>query len=74
LRAQQGKGITSSCGTLFGSGSGTGFGSSSKRRDADVHRLIAEGGIYLSRVLNGFFNYFAVSTNSGTINTLAACA
>jgi RNA-directed DNA polymerase len=33
-----------------------------------MHRPIAEQGRYLARVLNGFFNYFAVPTNSRAIN------
>ena len=33
-----------------------------------MHRTIAEQGLYLRRVLNGFFNYFAVPTNSRAIN------
>jgi hypothetical protein len=34
-----------------------------------MHRTIAEQGLYLRRVLNGFFNYFAVPTNSRAINS-----
>jgi len=32
------------------------------------HRPIAEQALYLKRVMNGFFNYFAVPTNSRAIN------
>lgn len=34
-----------------------------------MHRPIAEQGLYLKQVLNGFFNYFAVPTNSRAINS-----
>lgn len=34
-----------------------------------MHLPIAERGRYLARVLNGFFNYFAVPTNSRAINS-----
>src|SRR5512144_241006 len=34
-----------------------------------VHRPIAEQGVYLKRVMNGFLNYFAVPTNSKAINS-----
>jgi RNA-directed DNA polymerase len=33
-----------------------------------MHRPIAEQALYLKRVMNGFFNYFAVPTNSRAIN------
>ena len=34
-----------------------------------MHRPIAEQGLYLKRVMNGFLNYFAVPTNSRAINS-----
>ena len=34
-----------------------------------MHRPIAEQGLYLKRVVNGFLNYFAVPTNSRAINS-----
>ena len=34
-----------------------------------MHRPIAEQGLYLRRVMNGFFNYYAVPTNSRAINS-----
>jgi hypothetical protein len=34
-----------------------------------MHRPIAEQGLYLKRVMNGFLNYFAVPTNSKAINS-----
>jgi RNA-directed DNA polymerase len=34
-----------------------------------MHRPIAEQGLYLKRVVNGFLNYFAVPTNSKAINS-----
>ena len=34
-----------------------------------MHRPIAEQGLYLKRVVNGFHNYFAVPTNSRAINS-----
>jgi hypothetical protein len=34
-----------------------------------MHRPIAEQGLYLKRVVNGFLNYFAVPTNSQAINS-----
>jgi RNA-directed DNA polymerase len=34
-----------------------------------MHRPIAEQGLYLRQVLNGFFNYFAVPTNSQAIHS-----
>jgi len=34
-----------------------------------MHQPISEQGLYLRRVLNGFFNYFAVPTNSRAINS-----
>ena len=33
-----------------------------------MHRPIAEQGLYLKQVMNGFLNYFAVPTNSRAIN------
>jgi RNA-directed DNA polymerase len=33
-----------------------------------MHRPIAEQGLYLRQVMNGFLNYFAVPTNSRAIN------
>jgi hypothetical protein len=37
-----------------------------------MHRPIAEQGLYLKRVVNGFLNYFAVPTNSRAINSSIA--
>src|SRR6266508_2892161 len=34
-----------------------------------MHRPVAEQGLYLKQVMNGFFNYFAVPTNSRAINS-----
>jgi group II intron reverse transcriptase/maturase len=34
-----------------------------------MHRPIAEQGLYLKQVLNGYYNYFAVPTNSRAINS-----
>ena len=34
-----------------------------------MHQPIAEQGLYLKRVMNGFLNYFAVPTNSRAINS-----
>ncbi len=34
-----------------------------------MHRPIAEQGLYLNWVMNGFLNYFAVPTNSRAINS-----
>ena len=33
-----------------------------------MHRPIEEQGLHLKQVMNGYFNYFAVPTNSGAIN------
>jgi RNA-directed DNA polymerase len=34
-----------------------------------MHRPVAEQGLYLKQVMNGYFNYFAVPTNSRAINS-----
>ena len=34
-----------------------------------MHRPITEQALYLKRVMNGYFNYFAVPTNNRAINS-----
>jgi hypothetical protein len=34
-----------------------------------MHGPVTEQGLYLKQVMNGFFNYFAVPTNSRAINS-----
>ena len=56
-----------SCGTTSVNGWRTSGRSSGLGRM--MHRPIAEQGLYLKRVMNGFLNYFAVPTNSRAINS-----